>query len=314
MLRLILPLAALLVLGGLPARADEKAKKGADKPAAKPTPDRYAQGRGYFASAVRWIRGHGPKVDRIDRAFLRFADVQFNDPDRKGTHNEAFLELWFEGKDRIRREARQTPKDASPEIKVLDGGKAWIKPRTKTTFARQHGQGGKGGGADVIKQLREDAGELTKLARFLTPTSLDGKGVTWHFDGMQSLPPPLAKKGAPAFARVSRKAPGETEMLFFFSTTRAAPGVPAGHLPYCVYVEGSAAKKQRAEYYVLDRWRRAPGARAEPGRIQGFTGSKLQTLERFVLLFPEMIAINGTLHPDTFKGKAITRPPLRARK
>ncbi|MDJ0973558.1 MAG: hypothetical protein QNJ98_03795 [Planctomycetota bacterium] len=273
--------AALLLLALAPATADD------------PT----VRGRAVFADSVRWMQGTGPAMQAVTSAHLLFKDVQIDDEASSGRHHQGHLELWFQAPNRFREEWRTSSRDTSPTIKVLDGGKAWIKTPSSKTWKAQHGRGD---GAATIRQLKRDLKQLADLARFLSPVSLDGKGVTWTLEGAQRLAAPLAPKDAPAFERVRRTAPGEPTMVFFFAKAPAAAGQAAGRHPHAVGIQGDKASGQRQEWFVLDRWRRMPNGHARPARIQGFAPATTGGLRRFVLLFPERVQLNPKLADTVF--------------
>lgn len=285
MRRLLAPLLLLLLVTPGAAAAEEET----------------ARGRDVFADAVRWMRGRGPAMPAVTSAHLRFQDVKIDDEEASGRHHEGHLELWFEAPDRFREEWRTSSRDTSPRVKLLDGEKAWIKTPTSPEWKRQHGSSD---GVRVIAQLKRDLKQLADLARFLSPVSLDGPGVTWRLDGVQRLAPPLAPADAPAFERVRREAPGEPTMLLFFARAPADAGVAAGRYPQVIGIQGDAADGTRREWFVLDRWRRMPNGHARPGRIQGFAPARTGPLRRFVLLFPERVALNPTLAASVFRPPA----------
>ncbi len=301
--------AAVFLLLVAPVGADEAGDAPKGKANEKKAEQKQAEarklGRGVFMQSVRWIQGAGPKMPAVTRAHLLFKDVQIHDEDPKGRRHEGHLELWFEAPGRFRETWRKDSRDERPMVKVLDGGKAWIKTPTQPDFRRQHGAGGSGAGTEAIAQLQRDMQQIADLARFLSPVSLDGKGVIWALEGEQRLAPPLAPKDAGAFTRVRRTAPGEPDMLFLFASVPAEAGAAGGRYPYAVGIQGDKAKGQRQEWFVLDRWQRQAGGHARPRRIRGFAPSGKGGLYRFILLFPELVELNPKLPPNVFRGQPL---------
>lgn len=293
----LLLLLALVPLIGGQASAEDDAELKAKR----------ANGLALFQRAVKWIRGTQPPIKAITSAHLRFDDVQFTDPKRAGSHSAGFIDLWFSGTEKYREEHRIQRNAKLPDkVKLLNGQNGWTQSNGRA-FRADRGPDG----IAAIIQRKKDAEQLVNLARFITPTALNGKGVSWTLDGDQELPPPLAEAGTPAFQRVRRDAPGENPMVFYFRETQT----PAATYPYAVYIHGTQAADgtvKGSEWFVLDRWRRAPGARARPGRIQGFTAEANKQPKRFALLFPGAFKLNPTLPDSLFRPPA--SPPASTRK
>ncbi len=241
----------------------------------------------YFDQAIAYINDGKKGINKVARFFCDLEDVQIDDvdPQKRETHQEGYLRLWFEQPDKFRQEWRQTRELKSTTTKVLNGNQLWVI-QPNGTRKRIHGTSG---GAAAVAQLQNDRKKLADLSTFLTLEGLKGPGVTFRYEGVT--------EGSGRFEgdwlKVRRQLDGKGDMLFYIAYETDAKGVVLrATWPGSVTIPGSKAKGERTEWYILKRWKKGAQFRF-PGEVEAWGQHEGQPKPtRFLYAWPRDIRIN----------------------
>ncbi len=245
----------------------------------------------YFDQSIAYINDGKKGINEVKRFFCDLEDVQVDDVDlqKRKTHQEGYLRLWFESPDKFRQEWRQTRALRNTTTKILNGKQLWVISPDGTR-KRIHGTPG---GASAVAQLQDDRKRLADLATFLTLEGLKGPGVTFKYEGQT--------EGSGRFAgnwlKVRRQLNGKNDMLFYLAYESDGKGGIRATWPGSVTIPGSKAKGERTEWYIMKRWKKGAQFRF-PGNVEAWGQHEGQPKPtRFLYAWPKDIRINPIVDP-----------------
>jgi hypothetical protein len=297
----LLTVSLLILLGSQTPTHGE----GGAEPRPAPADPRAETGARLFDECVKWVGQGTGGIQRAKDFYVKLeAELDLDQARHKGP-----MRVWWATNDHFRWEVttagRTTTKilnvrrDRNPPMPQM-----WIL-EADGRVRRMHGTQE---GATAIPQLQEDASRLGDLAQFITLRELKGPNVRFLFDGL--------KKGngtyAGEWAKVTRVAPGATNISFWLAYRKDAEGVPHASWPGIVRVAGDAREKIPTEDYILRDWRKSPKGQPRgfnyPRSIEAysFVPGTGQSPARFLKATVQDIKINAGIDESRF-----SPPPRR---
>jgi hypothetical protein len=198
---------------------------------------RFVWGRKFFEQAIRYV-----SRDRLFRPRIADFEVRLDAKlEVEGAAHEGQMRFWYSGAGGFRWDTKGREGTTSM---VLNGEKGWLQAadgRTKTLGTSREDR-------EWMRGVRAQRAWVGELADVIALQPLRGGGARFRFDGY--------KRGSGTYAgewaKVTRLAPGQRDMLFWFAYERGSGNEVTVTWPGIVRIEGNP--QYPTEDYILREW------------------------------------------------------------